>query len=168
MHYLWGSYPILFRSLLLCFYHNIFWSISSVCFWRTSLFFLVLVPSWKVWRVWFICWNLALFGSCLSHSLIFAFTFLNEISFWACVFWLNSYALWLLPCSLVELCDQSCVDLVLWYNLDSLFMSHFWCAFLVYLVFCSNYISFWFLKVLCMYIYYMYILRHACFLWSNT
>jgi hypothetical protein len=24
-----------------------------------------------VWRVWFVCWNLALFGSCFSHSLLF-------------------------------------------------------------------------------------------------
>jgi hypothetical protein len=38
--------------------------------WKTNHLFLVLcVPSLKVWRV---CWNLALFGSCLSHSLPFS------------------------------------------------------------------------------------------------
>ena len=41
------------------------------------------------------------------------------------------------------------------------------CAFMVYLVFCPNCISIWLLKVLWMHIYYMYILWHACFLWSN-
>ena len=34
------------------------------------------VPSWKALRVWFI-WNLAFFGSWLSHYLIFGFTFLK-------------------------------------------------------------------------------------------
>ena len=34
------------------------------------------------------------------------------------------YAHWFLWSSCVQLCYQSCVDLVLWYNLDNLFLCH--------------------------------------------
>ena len=44
-----------------------------------------LVPLWKVYRVWFIFLNLALFGSALSHSFLPYFIYLNEINLWACV-----------------------------------------------------------------------------------
>jgi hypothetical protein len=68
--------------------------------------------------------------------LIYGLTFSNEITFWACILRLFIYAHQFLHSSLVELCDQSyidlisdhsyvdliccqsCVDLLLWYNLD--------------------------------------------------
>ena len=77
------------------------------------------------------------------------------------VFMLIAFFFW---SSCVELLYQSCVDLALWYNLNNFCSATLWCAFLIFLVFCSNYISFWFLKVLCMHIYYMYMLWHACLL----
>ena len=40
MHNSWGNYPIFYKTLNL-------WSILSVCWWTTSRFFLVLVPSWN-------------------------------------------------------------------------------------------------------------------------
>jgi hypothetical protein len=46
MHNSWGSYPIFFRTLSLCFYHNIFWSLSSMCWWKAN-FFWYFVPLWK-------------------------------------------------------------------------------------------------------------------------
>jgi hypothetical protein len=79
------------------------------------------VPSWKVLRVWFI-WNLAFFGSWLSHYFIFGFTFLK---------WDNSLSMLVLDIillvvfsSFVELWGQSCVDLILGYGLDNLLTRH--------------------------------------------
>ena len=45
------------------------WFISSVCFGIHSFSLRYIVPLWKV-RVWFICSNLALLGSLLSHSFL--------------------------------------------------------------------------------------------------
>ena len=62
---------------------------------------------------------------------------------------------------------QSCVDLGFWYNLDNFLSCHTCVCFLGLIGVLSNLYLVWFLKVLCMHIYYMYILRHAYFRWSN-
>ena len=62
---------------------------------------------------------------------------------------------------------QSCVDLDLWYNLGNLFSCHTCVCFVGLIGVLSKLYLVWFLKVLCMHIYYMYILWHAYFRWSN-
>jgi hypothetical protein len=62
---------------------------------------------------------------------------------------------------------QSCVDLGLWYNLGNLFSCHTCVCFVGLLGVLSKLYLVWFLKVMCMHIYYMYILWHAYFRWSN-
>ena len=62
---------------------------------------------------------------------------------------------------------QSCVDLCFWYNLDNVFFCHTCVCFLGLIGVLSKLYLIWFLKVLCMHIYYMYILWHAYFRWSN-
>ena len=166
MHKSWGRSPILVTTLSLCFYQNFVWLFTRLCFWKIILFFLVPCAIMKSVEGLVICWNFAFLWELVISFFYHYFTFLNEINVWACVFWFSlcSLVFW---SSCVELLYQSCVDLVLWYNLNNFCSATLWCAFLIFLVFCSNYISFWFLKVLCMHIYYMYILWHACFLWSN-
>ena len=62
---------------------------------------------------------------------------------------------------------HSCVDLDIWYNLDNLFSCHTCVCFVGLLGVLSKLYLIWFLKVMCMHIYYMYILWHAYFRWSN-
>jgi len=62
---------------------------------------------------------------------------------------------------------HSCVDLGIWYNLDNLFSCHTCVCFVGLLGVLSKLYLVWFLKVMCMHIYYMYILWHAYFRWSN-
>ena len=62
---------------------------------------------------------------------------------------------------------QSCVDLGLWYNLDNSFSCHTCVWFHGLIGVFSKLYLIWFLKVLCMHTYYMYILWHAYFRWSN-
>ena len=91
-----------------------------------------------MWRVWFICWNLALIGSWLSHILIFVLNSLKwDKSLSVCVLF-NSFCLLVLLCSLVELWNQLCVNSILRYNLDSLLLCYTFVCFLVYLVFWSK------------------------------
>ena len=91
-----------------------------------------------MWRVWFICWNLALIGSWLSHILIFVLNSLKwDKSLSVCVLF-NSFCLLVLLCSLVELWNQLCVNSILRYNLDSLLLYYTFVCLLVYLVFWSK------------------------------
>ena len=95
------------------------------------------------------------------------FTFLNEINLWA---WVFLFFFMLIGLYGVLVLNSSLNHVLIW--LFHIIWITFWCvtllcAFLICLVFCSNYISFWFLKVVCMHINYMYILWHACSLWSN-
>ena len=112
------------------------------------------MSSWKVLRIWFICWNLSLSWELAISFLDIWFTFYNEIILWACLFYLSLRSL-ILPSSFVELCDQSCVDLignlscvdliinlscvdlignlswvdlVIWYSLDNLLYRHTLCV----------------------------------------
>ena len=62
---------------------------------------------------------------------------------------------------------KSCVDLGVRYNLDNSLSCHTWVWFLDLIGILSKLYLVWFLKVLCMHIYYMYILWHAYFRWSN-
>jgi len=186
MHNAWGSYPIFFRTLIL-------WSLSSVCWWKASRFFLVLCAIMKL------CRGLGLFGTIrsLGSSISFFLCVSLDISFLDVSFiwypssdyffiWYLIFTWYLFNWYLIK----SCVDLV-WFQLASLLMccslivlNHelswffdiIWTtlcrvnllvAFLVYLVFCPNCISLWSLKVLCMHIYFMYFLLHAFFLWPN-
>ena len=144
---------------------QIFWFVFCICLWKKPLYFWYLVPLIKVWRVWFICWNHTFWELVISFFYN-CFTFLNEINLWAWVFLFFFILIGFYGVCVLNF-DKSCVDLVLWYNLDNICCVTPWCAFLICFVFCSNYIFIWFLKVLCMHIYYMYILWHACFLWSN-
>jgi hypothetical protein len=52
--------------------------------------------------LWFICWNLALFGRWLAHSVSLGLASYNEIILWS----------------------QSCVDLILGCNLGNILSSH--------------------------------------------
>ena len=91
-----------------------------------------------MWRVWFICWNLALIGSWLSHILIFVLNSLKwDKSLSVCVLF-NSFCSLVLLCSLVELWNQLCVNLILRYNLDNILLGYNFVCFLVYLVFWSK------------------------------
>ena len=63
---------------------------------------------------------------------------------------------------------QSCVDLGLWYNLGNLFSCHTCVCFVGLFGVLSKLYLVWFLKVLCMHMYYMYILWHAFFRWYNV
>jgi hypothetical protein len=63
--------------------------------------------------------------------------------------------------SLGGLWSQSCVELILWYNLDNSWVFTPLCDFLVFLVVCPNYIPFWLLKVFSMRIYLLHIICHA-------
>jgi hypothetical protein len=167
MHNYWGSYPIFFRTLSLCFYHNIFWSLSSVSCWKTNLFFLVLcaiveksrgisffvgtLPSWEFFYL-IACtiYYLLEWDKHMSMCVLYIFC-----AHWFC---------------LVHMLNFVCVHVLIWF-FDIIWtilcrVTLLW-AFLVYLVLCPDCISFWFLKVLCMHIYYMFILWHAFFLRSN-
>ena len=125
MHKSWGSFPILIRTLSLCFYHNIFWSVWSVCFWKFTLFFWYFVPSWKVWWVWFICWNLSLLsgvGYLIPCFMVYPLGW--DISLSMCVL-LISYAHWF------------CLVLVLNFGFNLVLLWIFgiiWTFFLIYLV----------------------------------
>ena len=126
MHYLWGSYPILFRSLLLCFYHNILWFYCCVCFWKTNLFFFGTLCHHEK------CGEFGLFvGTLLScwelviSFLDICFTFLNEISFWACVFCLYFV---LIGFCLVHLLNFVINHVLIWFFdiiWTTFFVSHF-------------------------------------------
>jgi hypothetical protein len=52
---------------------------------RQTFSFWYFVPSWKVWRVWFICWNLALFGSCYLISYLLPYLHKWDMSLSMCV-----------------------------------------------------------------------------------
>jgi hypothetical protein len=64
--------------------------LSCVCVWgKFNLFLWYYVPSWKVWWVWFICWNLSLLLGVGYLIPCFMVTFLDEINLWACLFGLS-------------------------------------------------------------------------------
>ena len=129
--------------------------------WKTNLFFSVLCAIMKsVEGLVYVLEPCSLWELVVSF-LIYCLIFLNEICLRACVCYFILYAHWFLLCSLVELWNRLCVILICWYILDNLLCVTPLCALLVYLVFCPNYISFWFLKVLCMHIYQMYMIWHA-------
>ena len=111
----------------------------------------------------------SLFWECVISFLLICFICLNEINLWACVALLIFYAQLFLLSSLVELC---CIDHLLIWFFDTIWTTNvFWDTSLCLLesigVF-SKLCLLWFLKVLYMHIYYVYILWHAYFLWSNT
>jgi hypothetical protein len=119
-----------------------------------------------VWRVWFICWNLALIGSWLSHILIFVLNSLKwDKSLSVCVLF-NSFCSLVFLCSLVELWNQPCVNLIFRYNLENTLSCHTFLCSLVYLVFWSKLYILCLLKVLCMHTY-QYIYHMACFTFFN-
>ena len=166
MHTSWGSSPILFGTLSYDFIITSFDPYQVCVVGRQIFFFLVLCAIMKsVEGLVYLLEPCSLVGSLLSHLLIFVFPSWWDKSLSMLVLFIL-YAHWLLFCSLVELWNQSCVNLILWYNLDNYLSCTLLCVLLVYLVFCQNCIFFWLLKVLCMHIYYMYILWHACFRWS--
>ena len=87
---LMGELSYIFRSLSLCFYYNILLIHLSLCFWKITLLFLVLCAIVKsVKSLVCVLEPCSPVESWLSHSLIFVFTFLNEISFGAYVFCLT-------------------------------------------------------------------------------
>ena len=53
-----------------CLFENVFDSYQVYLDGRQTFSSWYFVPLWKVYRVWFICLNLALFGSALSHSFL--------------------------------------------------------------------------------------------------
>jgi len=195
MHNAWGSYPIFFRTLIL-------WSLSSVCWWKASRFFLVLCAIMKL------CRGLGLFGTILSLGssisfflrvsldisfldvsfiwypssdyffiwyLIFTWYIFQLVSYQSCVVLIRFQLVSLLMCCWVlksTMCwFQFVLNHVLIWFFDIIWTTFccvtLSCAFLVYLVFCPNCISLWFLEVLSMHIYFMYFLCHAFFLWPN-
>ena len=112
------------------------WSISSICLWKTNLFFLVLCAIIK--SVEGLVYLLEPYShwSWLSHILIFVLNSLKwDKSLSVCVFCLIRFAHWFLLCSLVELWNQLCVNLILRYNLDNILLGYNFVCFLVYLVF---------------------------------
>ena len=114
------------------------WSISSICFWKTTIFVLVLCAIIKMLRAWFICWNLALIGSWLSHILIFVLNSLKwDKSLSVCVLF-NSFCLLVFASFICWTWIQSCDGLSLWYNLDNLLLCYTFVCFLVYFVFWSK------------------------------
>ena len=137
------------------------WSISSICYRKTNLSFLVLCAIIKSVEglVYLLepcsCWELV-----ISYLNICLNSLKWDKSLSVCVLF-NSFCSLVLLCSLVELWNQLCVNLILRYNLDNLSLYYTFVCFLVYLVFCPNYIFLWFLKVLCMHFYSIYILWHA-------
>ena len=90
------------------------------------------------------------------------FTFLNEINRWAWVFFVFLHAYWFLW----SLVLNSSINHVLIWFFDIIWIAfvvpYLGVPFLICFVFCSNYISIWFLKVLCMHINYVYFM--ACLL----
>jgi hypothetical protein len=89
----------------------------------------------------------------LISFLVICFSLLKwDMSLSMCVL-VILYAHWLLLCSLVELWSQSCVKLILWYNLDNLLLLHNFVYSLVLLGVLSKLYLLWLLKVLCMHIY---------------
>jgi hypothetical protein len=167
MHNYWGSYPIFFRTLSLCFYHNIFWSLSSVSCWKTNLFILVLCAIVEKSRgISFFVGTLPSWEFCYLISCTIYYLLEWDKPMSMCALYIF-YAHWF---CLVHMLNFVCVHVLIW------FFDIIWtilcsvtllCAFLVYLVLCPDCIFFWFLKVLCMHIYYMFILWHPFFLWSN-
>ena len=196
MHNAWGSYPIFFRTLIL-------WSLSSVCWWKASRFFLVLCAIMKLCRevglfgtilslgssisFHFVCFIGYLISWCIFYLVSFKWLFLHLVSYFHLIFLFNWYLIKscvvLVRCQLVSLLmccwvlestmcwflfvlnhELSWVFDIIWTTLCRVNLS---VAVLVYLVFCPNCISIWFLKVLSMHIYLMYFLWHAFFLWPN-
>ena len=82
MHYSWGSYPIFYKTLIL-------WSLSSVCWWKASCFFLKLCAIMKLCRGLGFVWN---------HSLFWEF----DIFLFACI---NGY---LIPWCIFQFISSKC------------------------------------------------------------
>ena len=134
---------------------HISWGSNPICFWTLVVFNWYLIPMTclfgrQTFLVLVLC---AIMRSVegLVYSLMIFSSFGILLSF-------GIFSKWYL---------QSCVDLGFWYNLDNFPSCHTCVCFLDLIGVLSNLYLVWFLKVLCMHIYYIYILCHAYFRWSN-
>jgi hypothetical protein len=131
------------------------WGSNPICFLNISCLHLIFDPDdvspWKtnIFRLGTLCHH----EKCRGFGLFLDDIFIN----WYFDF-IGIFSKWYL---------QSCVDLGLWYNLDNSFSCHTCVCFLGLIGVLSKLYLVWFLKVMCMHIYYMYILWHAYFHWSN-
>ena len=131
------------------------WGSYPICFWTLVVFRLPFIPmiclfGRQTFLVLVLCANMRSVES-LVYSLMVFSSIGILLSF-------GIFSKWYL---------QSCVDLGLWYNLDNSFSCHTCVCFLGLIGVLSKLYLVWFLKVLCMHIYYIYILCHAYFRWSN-
>ena len=108
------------------------WSISSICFWKTNLFLVLCAIIKSVEGLVYLLEPYS-HWSWLSHILIFVLNSLKwDKSLSVCVLF-NSFCSLVLLCSLVELWNQLCVDLILRYNLDNILLSYTFCVLLALL-----------------------------------
>ena len=131
------------------------WGSNPISFLNISCLHLIFDPDdvspWKtnIFSSWYLCHHEKCRGFGLFLDDFFIIWYLDFIGI---------FSKWYL---------HSCVDLGIWYNLDTLFSCHTCVCFVGLLGVLSKLYLVWFLKVMCMHIYYMYILWHAYFRWSN-
>ena len=158
MHKSWGRSPILVRILYLCFHQNLVWSFTRLCFWKTNLFFLVLcaiiksveglvylLEPYSLWEllislvgIWF---SFLKWDKSLSMCVLFIF-----YAHWFCLVHLLIFGFYLMLIWVFDIIWTT----VCWVTLL--------CAFLVYLVFCPNCISFGSWKFVHAYLLYIYLI----------
>ena len=166
MHYLWGSYPILFRSLSLCFYHNILLIHLSLCFWKTSLFLVgTLCHHEKCGEFDLRVGTLLSYWELVISFLDIYFYLLEWDKFLSMCVLFDSYAHSFLLSAFGTLCLIMC-----WLGSLIYFGQSFRVTLLVcFLGLLGVLFKLYLLLVLESFMhayYYMYILWHACFLWS--